>query len=302
MIKLKKKSLAGKGIEEIKSRYGLICVSPWIFGLVIFFAFPIIQSLIYTFCKVSLVAGGLDIQFTGLENLKYVLSVDPKFTNNLVSGIGTFSYSFPIILVLSLVLALLLNQKFPGRIFFRAIYFLPVIIASGVIMATILTGSGVTSTATTDESILSDMINVSQLIDFIGLPDQIGNYFEKAVSSIMNLIWDCGVQIILFIAGMQSIPELYYEVSRVEGATAWEAFWFITLPSLSRVIVLVTVFTMVELMTSNTDPVVVQAYGNISSQFYGEASAMMWIYFLIIGAIMGVLLGAFNYFLARKWE
>lgn len=302
MFNKNKKSMGGRGIEAIKERYGWICVSPWVVGLIIFFIVPIFQSFFYTFCNVKLVTGGMKTTWIGLKNIQYIFQEDPKFADNLLSSIGTFAYSFPIIIILSLVLALLLNQKFAGRTFFRAIYFLPVIIASGVILGTIMGTTSVSSTATTDEAVAANMIDVSQLINFIGLPDKIGAYFQSAVNSIMNLLWQCGVQIILFISGMQSIPDLYYEVSRVEGATAWEAFWFITLPSLSRVITLVTVFTMVELMTSRTDKVITQAYSAISTQMFGESSAMLWVYFLIIGAILGTILFCFNYFCARKWE
>ncbi|MBR2043266.1 MAG: sugar ABC transporter permease [Clostridia bacterium] len=299
-----KKSIHARGIEALKERYGWICVAPWVFGLIIFFIIPIFQSFIFTFCKVTLVTGALNTKFVGLENLKYIFTVDQYFPDNLAAGVGTFAYSFPIILVLSLILALMLNQKFKGRVFFRAIYFLPVIIASGVILGTIIgdTSSVSNVSGTTDEAVSANMINVTELVEWTGLPEKIGEYFNDAITKIMNLVWKCGVQIILFIAGMQSIPDLYYEVSKVEGATAWEEFWFITFPSLSRVITLVTVFTMVELMTSQTDKVIKQAYNLISSQMFGESSAILWVYFCIIGAILGVILFAFNHFCAKKWE
>lgn len=296
-----KKSLHARGIETIKERYGWICVSPWVVGLIIFFIIPIFQSFIYTFCRVSLVAGGLKTEWVGLENLVYIFTRDTKFKDNLGVSVGSFAYSFPIILVLSLVLALLLNQKFKGRIVFRAIYFLPVIIASGAILGTII-GDKSISAADADQAVAENMIDVSEIIKWTGLPDKIADYFNSAISEIMNLIWKCGVQIILFIAGMQSIPDLYYEVSKVEGATAWEEFWFITFPSLSRVITLVTVFTMVELMTSQNDKVISQAYNFIESMSYGQSSAMLWVYFCIIGAILGTILFAFNRFCAKKWE
>lgn len=300
-MKKPKRSIQARGVEALKERYGWICVSPWVFGLIIFFIIPIFQSLLFVFSKASTTVGGFSIKWNGLENLKYIFGEDPIFTDNLLSGVTTFAYSFPIILVLSLIIALILNQNFKGRVVFRSIYFLPVIIASGVILGTYQVGD-TSLTTNTDEAIVASMIDVSELIEWVGLPDSLAEYFNMAVNKIMNLVWQCGVQIILFIAGMQSIPELYYEVSKVEGATAWEEFWFITFPSLSRVITLVTVFTMVELMTSQNDPVITQAYNLISSQAYGYSSAMLWVYFLIIIAILGILLGAFNYFCARKWE
>lgn len=302
MVKKPKKSIQARGVEALKERYGWICVSPWVFGLIVFFIIPIFQSFSFVFCKASTAVGGFEIAWTGLENLKNIFGVNPYFTDNLLKGISAFAYSFPIILVLSLIIALVLNQNFKGRIFFRSIYFLPVIIASGVILGTFLgIGSG-SMTTNTDEAVTANMVNVSELVEWVGLPDSLSEYFNNAINKIMNLVWNCGVQIILFIAGMQSIPDLYYEVSKVEGATAWEEFWFITFPSLSRVITLVTVYTMVELMTSQTDPVISQAYNLIGSQAYGESSAMLWVYFTIIIAILGALLGAFNFYCAKKWE
>ena len=301
-VKKPKKSIHARGIEALKERYGLICVAHWVFGLIVFFIVPILQSFYYTFCKVTLVTGALDTKWIGFDNIKYIFTENPDYTDNLIAGVGTFAYSFPIILVLSLILALMLNQKFKGRVFFRAIYFLPVIIASGVILGTIIGDKSISSTSGTDEAVSANMINVTELVEWTGLPEKVGQYFQDAINKIMNLVWQCGVQIILFIAGMQSIPELYYEVSKVEGATAWEEFWYITFPSLSRVIVLVTVFTMVELMTSQTDKVISQAYNLISSQMFGESSAMLWVYFIIIGAILGAILGACHQFCNKKWE
>ncbi len=300
-IKKPKKNIHARGIEALKERYGWTCVSLWVVGLIIFFVIPIFQSIFFTFCKVKLVAGDLQTTWIGFENIRYIFAEDANYTDNLTLGVIQFAYSFPIILVLSLIIALMLNQKFRGRVFFRAIYFLPVIIASGVILGTII-GDKSVSTSGSDEAVAANMINVSELVQWTGLPEKIGNYFESAINAIMNLVWKCGVQIILFIAGMQSIPDLYYEVSKVEGATGWEEFWFITFPSLSRVITLVTVFTMVELMTSQTDKVMSQAYNLISSQMFGESSAMLWVYFCIIGAILGAILFAFNHFCVKKWE
>ena len=101
---------------------------------------------------------------------------------------------------------------------------------------------------------------------------------------------------------MQTIPPLLYEVSKVEGATKWEEFWFITFPMLSRVTVLVSVFSMVELMTSQSNTVMRQAYTFMRSQNYGEGSAMLWSYFVVIGAIMAIVIGAYSRFCMKRWE
>lgn len=232
-----------------------------------------------------------------------MLLKDADYTNNLGGAIGKFAYSFPLIMVLSLILGILLNQKFKGRIFYRAIYFLPVIIASGVVIELIFkTRSGDISSVGTDASVRDNMISASTVINWLGLPPTISTYIDKVLSQIMNLVWNCGIQIILWIAGMQAIPDQLYEVSKVEGATKWEEFWFITFPMLSRVTVLVAVFTMVDIITAKSDLVMTQALQYTQQQAYGTASAMLWIYFLIIGLLVGALILLFNRFCAKRWE
>ncbi|MBP3600198.1 MAG: sugar ABC transporter permease [Clostridia bacterium] len=292
-----------RGIEALKSRYGWICISPWIVGLVLFFGLPIIQSVIYTFSDVKLATGGLQTEFVGLENYKYIFAQNADYLDYIAAAVIQFLYSFPVILIISIILAIMLNQKFKGRIFFRALYFLPVIIASGAVLSVVLSSvSDGVANIETDESVAMAMFDVDEIVTSLGLPSKIGEYFVTIIDGIMNMIWNCGIQTVLFISGMQTIPPLLYEVSKVEGATKWEEFWFITLPMLSRVIVLVGVFTMVELMTAQNNSVMRQAYVFMRTQNYGEGSAMLWSYFAVIGVIMAVILGLYNRLCMRKWE
>lgn len=297
------KKQKNSGIKELKARYGMICVSPWIIGLTVFFVLPIIQSIIYAFSNVSLDSGGMRISFIGFKNFRYIFTENADYLDYIVQAVVKFLYSFPIIIILSLIIALILNQNFKGRIFFRALYFLPVIIASGAVLSTILStqNSGVTNIQT-DESFSMSMIDSVDLINSFGLPLKVSEYAVKIINGITGLIWSCGIQIVLFISGLQTIPPLLYEVSKVEGATRWEEFWFITFPMLSRILVLVAVFTMVEEMTSQSNLVMRQAYKFMQSQYYGESSAMLWFYFLIIGIVMALVLFTFNRCCMRKWE
>lgn len=299
MKKIKKQ----RGIEILKAKYGFMFCLPWLIGVVLFFFYPLLQSIIYVFSDVSIRFGEIQVNFQGLSNIKEVLLKDADYTNNLGGAIGKFAYSFPLIMVLSLILGILLNQKFKGRIFYRAIYFLPVIIASGVVIELIFkTRSGDISSVGTEASVRDNMISASTVINWLGLPPTISTYIDKVLSQIMNLVWNCGIQIILWIAGMQAIPDQLYEVSKVEGATKWEEFWFITFPMLSRVTVLVAVFTMVDIITAKSDLVMTQALQYTQQQAYGTASAMLWIYFLIIGLLVGALILLFNRFCAKRWE
>ena len=297
------KNRKNRGITALKAHYGRICVFPWVIGLVLFFGLPIIQSVIYSFSKVSLTTNGLKTSFVGLKNFKYIFAQDADYLDYIAAAVVKFLYSFPVIIIISLILALMLNQKFRGRIFFRALYFLPVIIASGAVLEVILSSvSEGVSNIKTDESVAMAMFDVNEIVESLGLPQKLGDYFVTVINGIMNMIWNCGVQTVLFISGMQTIPPLLYEVSKVEGATKWEEFWFITFPMLSRVTVLVAVFTMVELMTDQSNSVMRQAYTFMRMQNYGEGSAMLWSYFVVIGAIMAIVIGTYGRFCMKRWE
>ncbi len=294
------KNKKNRGVEAMKERYGWICVSFWVVGLLIFFVFPILQSIIYMFSDVKLVTGGFETKFVFIDNIKNIFTVDPNFTDNLKDSFIRFLYTFPSVMVLSFILATLLNQKFKGRIFFRALYFLPVIVASGVVYKTILTGQGIDS-AQVDDSVRSVMFNVSDLIMSIGLPDSVSKIIEIILDRIMDIVWHSGIQIVLFVAGMQSVPPVLYEASKVEGANKWEEFWMITVPMMTKTMLLVSIFTMVEIVTSTDDAVMTQAYTFMSAQNYGESSAMLWVYFALVAVVMSAICGLYYKLFAKKW-
>lgn len=298
---MKRKKL--KGINRIKSRYGYLFIAPWIIGFVIFFAVPVFQSLWYSFSEITLTTDGVKTEFIKAENYYYLLKEDPVFVTNLVQAVTTFAYSVPIILVVSLVLALLLNQKFRGRLFFRALYFLPVIIASGVVIELLfMTTDANLSTAGVSSALTSSMFSVQDVVGWLGLPQMVAEYVADIINRIFDLVWSCGIQIVLFIAGLQSVSGSVYEAARLEGATRWQEFWFITFPMLSNVTVLVIIFTTVELFTSTNNIVIDKAYSMMSSGIYGMTSAMLWFYFLIVGVTMGIFILLYNRLLMKRWQ
>ncbi len=299
----KSKLKKARGIEELKSRYGFFFVLPWIIGLIMFFFIPIVQSIIYSFCSVVVTSDGVKTTWVGLENYNEILKVDPKYTTWLTESITSFAYSLPIILVLSLILAIMLNQNFRGRVFFRALYFLPVIIATGKVMSYVFT--------TTDENLVemgvsagmaSGMIKVEDLTSALNMGTEVATFISNAINNIFNLVWSCGIQIVLFLAGLQSIPSTLYEASKVEGATKWEEFWFITFPMLSRITLLVGIFTMVELFINERAPMIEQVYGKMRGGQYDIPSAMIWFYFIAACAIMGILILLFYKFILKRYE
>lgn len=292
-----------RGIEYRKSISGLIFISPWILGIILFFLVPIIQSLWYSLCDVTIIQGGVDTDFTRFGNYKYLLAEDPEYMKLLSESLTQFMYYLPLILIISMVLALILNQRFKGRLLFRALFFLPVIIANGIVLDLLLktTGEAFTMSGVSD-SLSSNMFEVEDIMAMFDLSPKIANYVQGAISNIFDLIWNCGVQIVLFIAGLQAIPKSIYEACYVEGATKWEEFWFITFPMMSRVTLLVCIFTMIELFTDKSSPIINKAYALMSSGDFDQTSAMLWFYFIVVGIIMGIVIGVYNQLFLKKWR
>ena len=291
-----------KGLETLKSRYGYIFLAPWIVGMLIFFIVPIVQSAYFSFADIT-IGDGAVTRFVGLANIKYLLFKDTKYVNNLIAAFTDMFISVPFILLVSLILAVLLNNKFRGRLFFRSLFFLPVIIAGGSVLDLYLSAaSGNATEVAVNESVSFGMVDFSAIFSALNLPAAVETYLSVGLDNLFMLVWQSGIQIILFIAGLQSIPDLLYEVSEVEGATKWEEFWFITLPSLGRTMFLVIVFTIVENITKSSNKVIEQGYKFFNSLSFGRGSAALWLYFLVVGIIVALILLIYNKKLLRRWS
>lgn len=282
-------------------------VAPWVFGLLVFFFIPLISSLYYSFCNISITGEGVKATFAGLEHYRNLFEEDAQYLNHLRDSLLSILYSLPIILSLSLILAIALNQKFVGRVVARAIFFLPVIIASGVVMS--LLKSEYVRVPLFFDSTSSAALSYSSMIDFeeilgrLNLSAELVGFFSTTLNNVFGLIWSCGVQTVLFISGLQTIPAPLYEVSKVEGASKWEEFWYITFPMLRHVVVLVIIYTMIELFTSVDNAVMSQAYTLMNtSQVYDRSSAMMWLYFVLAGLFMGGVMLLYNRFCLKRWD
>ena len=293
-----------RGIQALKERYGLIMISPWILGIIVFFIWPIIQSIIFSFSSIKIEVGKTVTDFIKLENYKEILLEDPNYLNNLASAFKSLFVSLPFILIVSIVLALLLNGKYFGRVFFRGLFFLPVIIAGGAALQLFLTASGSygTRTAVSETATFGMIIDFNGILASLNMPASIENYISSALTNTFMLIWQSGIQTILIIAGLQSIPDLLYEVAKVEGATKWEEFWFITLPMLGRTLMLVIIFTIVDLVSSSSNQIILMGYNKMETLQYGVASAMLWFYFALVGILIAVVIFVYNRMFLRRWS
>lgn len=293
------------GIERLKVRYGRMFVLPWTIGLLLFFLVPLFTSIAYAFCNVSLADDNM-LSFVGFEHFKYLIKSDPNFLDNIGEAVTSFIYSLPIIVALSMIFAIILNQKFRGRIFARAVFFLPVIIATGVVMK-FVTGEALDSGAALSTSLGGTEsysgIRFDELLMNLGLPQSLTELLADYIARMFNLIWSCGIQILLFVAGLQSIPEQLYEVSKIEGATSWEEFWLVTFPMLGNVTFLVLIYTIVDLFTAFDNPIMEQAYNLINqNSSYDVSAAVLWGYFVVVGVIGGLVLLFYNRVFMKKWS
>ena len=264
---------------------GYLFMSPWLLGLAYFFVYPFVFTAIDSFHKVSLGQSGLTREFLGLENFKNILFVDANFTRNVVGELGNLLSSVPVILIFSVFVAMILNQKFKGRLFARSLFFIPVIIASGVVIKVIQNdlftkvGLGGGSSIFQATALTNAMANLSFAQGVI-------EAIAGVVSRIFDLTWKSGVQILLVLSSMQRIPPTYYEVASVEGANAWDSFWKITFPVLSPSLLLVGVYTIVDVFTDQENPVMTSIIGRFNDLDYGRASASALLYFLVIAVVL----------------
>ncbi|GGD51326.1 carbohydrate ABC transporter permease [Paenibacillus nasutitermitis] len=264
---------------------GYLFMLPWLIGFCAFMAFPIGWSLYLCFQKVSLSGAGLfNYQYVGLQNFKDALFKDNEYTIQMIAFFQQMILMLPIIIIFALLVAILLNQNFKGRFVYRAIFFLPVIFSTGQVLNELFQqGAG-------DVPFLSQY-GVDSLVkaNFSGaLADTAADILGK----IILILWSSGVQILIFIAGFQTISKSIYEAVRIDGASPWSSFWKITLPGIKPFIGLNLLYTMVDLFTFPFNPVMAQIKSNMFniSTGYGYASALAWFYFLLIVILLGLIL------------
>jgi len=184
---------------------------------------------------------------------------------------------------------------------------MPVIIVSSVVivhMQSTYVNAPLFTMSSADGSVASgNLIDFETMLNNLKLPSQITNMLSDLLGNVFGLIWNCGVQTILFLAGLQSISSSLYEVSKIEGANKWEEFWFITVPMLKDVLSLVIIYTMIELFTAVDNPIMDTAYTLMQErQVYDRSSAMLWLYFFIVLAVIGAVLMLYNRFCVKRWE
>ena len=277
-------------LDKRKARSGYVFVAPFLIGLVLIYIPILIDSIWMSFCYFkqeteTYIWVGLDYYINAFQ--------DKNFIAVLVSGLQQLVFEVPAIIVFSLFVAVVLNQKMLGRAAFRAIFFVPVILSAGL-METIKANDIVSdmmqggvddgSGQSTGAGIISAM-DFAALFSNMKVGKELVEYVVDLVNSIYDIINDSGVQMLIFLAGLQSISPSIYEASQIEGATGWETFWKITFPMISPMILVNSVYTLIDAFTKSDNPIM----GHISSIFVpGERNSMYWIYFVIVMLLVGL--------------
>nr|WP_280518689.1 sugar ABC transporter permease [Lederbergia wuyishanensis] len=271
---------------------GWLFVSPWIIGFSIFTAIPLFYSLYLSFQKVKITTSGVQTTYVKFENYKYAFGVDAIFVDKLTSYLKELIISVPIIIVFSLIIALLLNQKVKFRGMFRTIFFLPVIISSGPVIKELI-DQGVTTIPTIEKYAIYEALNANPE----GFVNGILLYLIK---NLIVILWFSGVQILIFLAALQKMDSQTYEAASIDGASPWECFWKLTLPSLAPMILVNIIYTIVTYSIFSLNPVIEHIQKNMFrvDTGFGYASALSWIYFVIITIALALTVGAMT--LKRK--
>lgn len=312
--KLKAKARRRATLESKRQRTYWVFLIPFLIGFVVLFAGIYFDSLYYSFNKITMNgAEGFSLSWVGFDNYKKALVDDPDYLNNIYSSVGAMIPNVLMVTFYSLFVAVLLNQDIKGRTVFRAIFFVPVILATGFMTKADMTnvvanntwsslGESATASGTVANG-LFDALDIQQYLMNLSFSPALSRYVVSAVTGIFDIVNNSGVQMLIFLAGLQSISPSIYEASDIDGASAWETFWLVTFPMISPYILVNVFYTIVDSFTKS-DNAIMQLIQEQSfkSNAMGVGAAMAWFYFLvviIVIAIIVAILSSYIYYQQR---
>ena len=298
----KKRKIAS--LDKRKARAGWLFVLPFLIGFVCVYLPIITDSVWLAFNELTILPEGYVLTFVGLENFEHALTVDANFVQVLLTGIGELVFEVPAILLFSLFMAVLLNQKMAGRAAFRAIFFLPVVLSTGIMESVEISnilGSGMGDASIDDgsggsasEGIVS-ALDIEALFANMKVGQELVTYVVDIINDIYSIVNRSGVQMLIFLSGLQSISPAIYEACKIDGATGWETFWKITFPMISPMILVNAVYTIIDAFTTESNSVM-SYISSVSVESKVHGAAMSWMYFLIVVAILAAVAGIMSMF------
>lgn len=275
---MKKKDLSLRAQDTL---LGGAFMLPWLIGVLVFTMFPLIYSIWLSLCEVEFSPDGIVTNFVGIRWYEEALTADANFIKDIASTLQSIIFSTPMILVFSIILALLLNKPLKGRAFFRALYFFPVIIISGPVMSKLMSNQAF--------SVISpDQFTVYQVLQ--NLPELISVPLCYIFDNLVVILWYSGVQTLIILAGLQKVPDTIYEAASIDGASAWQKFWKITLPHLRPLILVSAAYTVVDLAGKSTTAMHALIQKNMLNidKPYSYSAALSWLYTIAVIVILGI--------------
>jgi ABC-type sugar transport system permease subunit len=285
---MKKKTI---GLSGRRALTGYLFILPFILGFLLFMVQPLIQSLHMSLSTVNISTKGFSLKWNNFYNYLKAFTIDAEFNRMLMTSIGQMVYRSLATIVFSFFVALMLNEKFKGRALVRSVFFLTVILSSGVLVGleynnTLLNGlkktieeSGSSSSVT---SVLEKIL-VSNSSGITGISTKVFDQLFKIVDSVYDIAMASGIQIIIFLSGMQNISPSMYEAADMEGCTRWERLWKITVPMVSPLFLVCWIYTIIDFFMKTDNKIMEKINTVMIIQLdYGFSSALAWIYFGVV--------------------
>lgn len=280
---------------------GLLFVSPFLIGVIVFIGIPIIQSFVYSFSKMTVTETGYRLDPVGFENYQYIFQNDVNFNTTLISSVKDMIVDVFVTVLFSFFLASVLNTSFHGRGLFRAVFFLPLIISSGLVLQLESADMLATMMSSGEKTALaggSDLTSAfANMLGEMNVGKEIVDFVIKSVSRISTIVRMSAVPVVIFLAGLQAVPSSLFEAAHMDGATRWEMFWKISFPMVSPLILVSTVYCVVDSLNNSSNPMIQLTHHTLFESFkFGIGSAMIWIYMLVTTAFLGIVYFVINRF------
>jgi ABC-type sugar transport system permease subunit len=273
---------------ETKKKYaGYWFILPWIIGVISFFFIPMVQAVFYIFNNIE-IGEKVSFQYAGNKNLIAVFLEDPESIRLIATSLWTTLAESFLIVTVSLFIAILLNQSFVGRAMSRTIFAIPIIVSSGILMAVFKEDLFVSSVAQSGDNSIFQTATLQMALGNLNIDPRIIAQLSSMVGQILDIIWKSGVEIFLFLGGLQSIPKQLYEVSNVEGATGWQIFWKVTFPLVSPFVLLNAVYSIIDSFTYYLNPVMQKVSKYFTEIHYSYSTTLAVVYFVFVLLLIGV--------------
>ena len=287
----KRQKRKAMSFEKKQKLAGYIFILPLIFGFCFLFLPNIIKTVIFSMNDIVLGNGSYTLSWKGLQYYHDALFVDANYIQYVIRSLGDTLINVPVIIIFSLFMASMLNQKFHGRVLARAIFFLPVVLLSGILTKIDLyydLVGAIEYTRTFEEGALPTTA-VSSFLYSLNFSEGLIRIVVNAANMVEDIVNHSGMQIFILLAAFQEVPQSSYEAAAVEGASKWEIFWKITVPSVQKQLILVAVYTVVDNFTRTDNALFtfIRQLGFKGNQ-YGMAMAMYIIYLLAFGIVLGI--------------